>query len=569
MSKRIVVDPITRIEGHLRIDVEVDGGKVTKSWSSGQMFRGIELILEGRDPREAWLFAQRICGVCTTVHAITSVRAVENAIGLEIPMNAQYIRNLILCAHALHDHIVHFYHLSALDWVDVTSALKADPAKASALAESLSPWPHNSTRELAAVKGKLEALIASGQLGIFTNGYWGHPAMHLPPEVNLLAVSHYLQALDYQRKANKVVAILGSKTPNIQNLAVGGVANAINLDNDATLNMEKLYFIKDTLEEVKTFVEQVYLPDVIAIGSMYPEWLGFGAGVTNYMAVPDLPLDGKGTEFDLPGGVIMGGDLASYRPITTFNDPLFQAKVEESVAHAWYEGDWQKHPWEEDLPKPQYTDFQDDGKYSWVKAPRFEGKAMQVGPLAQILMGYASGHELITKRVNESVALASSIAKVKIPLTALHSTLGRHLARAIRCAVLADLSLKHWGLLVGNIAKGDVAIWNKPVFPKGEVKGFGFHEAPRGTLSHWVVIRDGRIANYQAVVPSTWNAGPRDAQGQMGPYESSLVGNPIADSERPLEVVRTIHSFDPCLACAIHAFDPEGNETAAIQVLGS
>ena len=569
MSKRIVVDPITRIEGHLRIDVEVDGGKVTKSWSSGQMFRGIELILEGRDPREAWLFAQRICGVCTTVHAITSVRAVENAIGLEIPMNAQYIRNLILCAHALHDHIVHFYHLSALDWVDVVSALKADPAATANLAEDLSPWPGNSRRGLEAVKARIEALVASGQLGIFTNGYWGHPAMHLPPEVNLLAVSHYLQALDYQRKANKVVAILGSKTPNIQNLAVGGVANAINLDNDATLNMEKLYFIKDTLEEVKTFVEQVYLPDVIAIGSMYPEWLGYGAGVTNYMAVPDLPLDGKGTEFDLPGGVIMGGDLASYRPITTFNDPLFQAKVEESVAHAWYEGDWQKHPWEEDLPKPQYTDFQDDGKYSWVKAPRFEGKAMQVGPLAQILMGYASGHELITKRVNESVALASSIAKVKIPLTALHSTLGRHLARAIRCAVLADLSLKHWGLLVGNIAKGDVAIWNKPVFPKGEVKGFGFHEAPRGTLSHWVVIRDGRIANYQAVVPSTWNAGPRDAQGQMGPYESSLVGNPIADSERPLEVVRTIHSFDPCLACAIHAFDPEGNETAAIQVLGS
>ena len=568
MSKRIVVDPITRIEGHLRIDVEVDGGKVTKSWSSGQMFRGIELILEGRDPREAWLFAQRICGVCTTVHAITSVRAVENAIGLEIPMNAQYIRNLILCAHALHDHIVHFYHLSALDWVDVTSALKADPAKASALAESLSPWPHNSTRELAAVKAKLEGLIASGQLGIFTNGYWGHPAMHLPPEVNLLAVSHYLQALDYQRKANKVVAILGSKTPNIQNLAVGGVANAINLDNDATLNMEKLYFIKDTLEEVKTFIDQVYLPDVIAIGSMYPEWLGYGAGVTNYMAVPDLPLDSKGTEFDLPGGVIMGGDLKSFRPIERFDDPLFQAKVEESVAHAWYEGDWQKHPWDEEMPKPEYTDFQDDGKYSWVKAPRFEGKAMQVGPLAQILMGYASGHELITKKVNESVALASSIAKVQIPLAALHSTLGRHLARAIRCAVLAELSLKHWGLLVGNIGKGDLTIWNKPEFPKGEVKGFGFHEAPRGTLSHWVVIRDGRIANYQAVVPSTWNAGPRDSQGQLGPYEASLVGNPIADSERPLEVVRTIHSFDPCLACAIHAFDPEGNETATVKVLG-
>ncbi|QQR74973.1 MAG: nickel-dependent hydrogenase large subunit [Holophagales bacterium] len=567
MSKRIVVDPITRIEGHLRIDVEVEGGQVRKSWSSGQMWRGIELILEGRDPREAWLFTQRICGVCTTVHAITSVRAVENAIQLEVPLNAQYIRNLILCAHALHDHIVHFYHLSALDWVDVTSALKADPAKASALAESLSPWPHNSTRELEAVKAKLEAIVASGQLGIFTNGYWGHPAMHLPPEVNLLAVSHYLQALDYQRKANKIVTILGSKTPNIQNLAVGGVANAINLDNDATLNMEKLYAIKDTFDEVKAFVEQVYLPDVIAVGSMYPEWLGYGAGVTNYLAVPDLPLDGKGTQFDLPGGVIMGGDLSTYRPITSFNDPLFQAKVEESVAHAWYEGDWQKHPWEEDLPRPKYTDFQDEGKYSWVKAPRFEGKPMQVGPLAQVLVGYASGHELIKKHVDSSVALASSIAKTKIPLSALHSTLGRHLARAIRCAVLAELGLKHWGLLVGNIGKGDLAIWNQPVFPKGEVKGFGFHEAPRGTLSHWVVIRDGRIANYQAVVPSTWNAGPRDAQGQIGPYEASLVGNPVADAERPLEVVRTIHSFDPCLACAIHAFDPEGNETARVKVL--
>ncbi|MCM2269574.1 MAG: nickel-dependent hydrogenase large subunit, partial [Thermoanaerobaculia bacterium] len=218
---RIVVDPITRIEGHLRIDVEVDGGVVRNSWSSGQMFRGIETILKGRDPRDAWVFTQRFCGVCTTVHAITSVRAVENALQLQIPLNAQLIRNLILIAHGLHDHIVHFYHLSALDWVDVVSALKADPAATSRLAEDLSPWPGNSRRQLEAVKAKLEALVASGQLGIFQNGYWGHSAMRLPPEVNLLAVSHYLQALEYQRKANQVVAILGSKTPNIQNLAVG------------------------------------------------------------------------------------------------------------------------------------------------------------------------------------------------------------------------------------------------------------------------------------------------------------------------------------------------------------
>ncbi len=563
---RIVIDPITRIEGHLRIDVEVDGGRVRDSWSSGQMWRGIEIILQGRDPREAWLFTQRICGVCTTVHAIASVRAVENAIDLEIPKNAQYIRNLILAAHALHDHVVHFYHLSALDWVDVTSALQADPRKASEIAETISEWPGNSTREMAAVKARLEQLVASGQLGIFTNGYWGHPAMKLPPEVNLLAVSHYLQALEYQRKANQVVAILGSKTPNIQNLAVGGVANAINLDNEATLNMTKLYQVKSLLAEVARFVEQVYVPDVVAIGSMYPEWLGYGAGVTNYLAVPDLPLDGAGTAFDLPGGTIMGGDLGTVKTFAGFGDPEFEANVTESIAHAWYDGDWTRHPYEEETV-PHYTEFEDDGKYSWVKAPRWQGKPMQVGPLAQVLVGYASGHEPITRRLEAALATASSLAGTQLGPEVVHSTLGRHLARAIRAGVIAEVAEKHWTLLAENIASGDTDIFNPPVFPKGEVRGFGFHEAPRGTLSHWVVIEDGKIKNYQAVVPSTWNAGPRDEMGQLGPYEASLLGNPVADPERPLEVVRTIHSFDPCLACAIHTLDVEGHEVARVKVL--
>jgi hydrogenase large subunit len=566
MSQRIVVDPITRIEGHLRIDVEVDGGKVTNSWSSGQMWRGIEVILQGRDPREAWLFTQRICGVCTTVHAICSVRAVENAIGLEIPINAQYIRNLILAAHGLHDHIVHFYHLSALDWVDVTSALKGDPAKTAALAESLSPWPGNSRREFAKIKDKLAGFVASGQLGIFTNGYWNHPAMHLSPEVNLLAVAHYFQALEYQRKANQVVATLGGKTPNIQNLAVGGVANAINLDNLTTINMDVLDRVKGLLTEVQTFVEQVYVPDVIAIGAMYPEWLGYGAGVTNYMAVPDLPLDTKGTQFDLPGGTIMNGDLATVRPITHFGDPYFQENVSECIARAWYDGDWTRHPYEEETV-PKYTDFQDDGKYSWVKAPRFDGHPMQVGPLAQMLVGYASGDKAIQTEVDSALAQASAIAHVKLTPAVLHSTLGRHLARALRAKILSGLALKHWDLLATNIGKGDFTTFNKPEFPKGEQRGFGFHEAPRGTLSHWVVIKDGRIANYQAVVPSTWNAGPRDAKGQPGPYESSLLGNPVADAEHPLEVVRTVHSFDPCLACAVHTHDPHGHEIARVKAL--
>lgn len=563
---RIVIDPITRIEGHLRIDVEVNGGAVRDAWASGQMFRGIETILTGRDPREAWLFTQRICGVCTTVHAITSVRAVENALGLDPPLNAQYIRNLVLIAHALHDHIVHFYHLSALDWVDVVSALKADPAKASALAESLSSWPHNGRLDLQAVKDKLAAFVDGGQLGIFANGYWGHPAMKLAPEVNLLAVSHYLQALEYQRKANQIVALLGGKTPNIQNLAVGGVANAINLDNQATLNMEKLYAIKDLFDEVVSFVQNVYVPDVCAIGAMYPDWFKYGAGVTNYLAVPDLPLDAKGTQFDLPGGTIFGGDLETARAFAGFGDPYFRDNVTENISHSWYDGDWTRHPWKEETVA-KYSKYDPDRKYSWVKAPRFMGKPMQVGPLSQVLVGYALGHELTRKWADAALGKVGAIAGIKVGPEVLHSTLGRHAARAVRTAVLSELALKHWKLLVDNIGKGDTSIFNAPTFPKGEVQGFGFHEAPRGTLSHWVVIKDGVIDNYQAVVPTTWNASPRDDKQVRGPYEASLMGNPVADAERPLEVLRTVHSFDPCLACAIHTVDVEGNEIARVKAL--
>jgi hydrogenase large subunit len=563
---RIVIDPITRIEGHLRIDVEVNGGAVRDAWASGQMFRGIEIILQGRDPRDAWLFTQRFCGVCTTVHAIASVRAVENSIGLNPPLNAQYIRNLIVIAHALHDHIVHFYHLSALDWVDVVSALKADPAKAAALAESLSPWPRNGRLDLQAVKDKLAEFVERGQLGIFANGYWGHPAMKLAPEVNLLAVSHYLQALEYQRKANQIVTILGSKTPNIQNLAVGGVANAINLDNQATLNMAKLYAIKDLFDEVIGFVRDVYIPDICAIGAMYPDWFGYGAGVKNYLAVPDLPLDSEGTVFDLPGGTIFDGNLQGVTAIKSFSDPYFKENVTENISHAWYDGDWTRHPWDGETV-PKYTKFEDNGKYSWVKAPRFQGRVMQVGPLSQVLVGFAQGHEPTVRWATAVLETASKIAGTKLGPGILHSTLGRHAARAIRTAVLAELGEKHWRLLVDNIARGDLEIWREPVFPKGEVRGFGFHEAPRGTLSHWVVIRDGKIANYQGVVPTTWNASPRDDKGAKGPYEASLIGNPVADPEKPLEVLRTVHSFDPCLACAIHTLDVEGQEIARVRAL--
>ncbi len=566
MATRITVDPITRIEGHLRIDAEIENGKIQKAWSSGQMWRGIEVILKGRDPRDAWIFTQRICGVCTTVHAITSVRAVENALGMEIPLNAQYIRNLVLALHALHDHIVHFYILSALDWVDVVSALKADPKKTAQLAQSISDWPGNSAKRFKAVQEKVKALVESGQLGPFANAYWGHPAMKLPPEANLMAVSHYLESLDYQRKATQGLGIIGGKNPHIQNLCVGGVATAINPDNDSTLNAERLYWIKQLLEEVRSFVQNVYLPDVCAVGALYAEWLNYGSGVTNYLAVPDMPLDTRGESFDLPGGTIFDGDLSSVKVFKSFKDPYFRDNVAECIAHSWYEGDWTRHPFEEDTV-PQYTDFNDSGKYSWVKAPRFDGRPMQVGPLAQVLVGYASGHKLTQKYVDLALEKISKLAGTNVSPQALHSTPGRHVARAVRSAVIADLALKHWELLVANIERGDLEIFVEPKFPKGRQMGFGFHEAPRGALSHWIVIEDGQIANYQCVVPSTWNAGPRDDKDQPGPYEASLVGNPVADPGKPLEILRTIHSFDPCLACAIHLLDVRGKELSKVKVL--
>jgi hydrogenase large subunit len=288
--------------------------------------------------------------------------------------------------------------------------------------------------------------------------------------------------------------------------------------------------------------------------------------VTNYLAVPDLPTDAKGTQFDLPGGTIFNGDLSKVTAITSFEDPYFQKNVSECIMHAWYDGDWTRHPYEEDTV-PHHTPYEADKKYSWIKAPRFDGHPMQVGPLAQVLVGFAQGHEATKRWATKALATAGQVAGTTLTPAVLHSTLGRHAARMIRTAVICELAAKHWNLLAENIGTGDTRIFNEPVFPKGEQQGFGFHEAPRGTLSHWIVIEDGRIKNYQAVVPSTWNAGPRDAKDQPGPYEASLVGNPIADAERPLEVLRTIHSFDPCIACAIHTLDVDGAEISRVRAL--
>jgi hydrogenase large subunit len=565
MSQRITIDPVTRIEGHLRIDCEIENGVVTNAWSSGTMWRGMEEILKGRDPRDAWAITQRICGVCTTVHAMASVRSVESALKLKIPVNAHHIRNLIMAAHSIHDHVVHFYQLSALDWVDVVAALEADPNKCAEIIQPLSTWSLNSAPEFQKVKGKLKGLVESGQLGIFANGYWGHKEMKLSPEVNLIAVAHYLQALEHQRNANRIVAILGGKTPHIQNLAVGGVANPINLDSESVLNMERLMLIKSYIDQLDEFIEQVYKIDVAIVAAHYPEWLSIGKGVTNYLAIPDLPTNGEGTGFRMPGGYIENGDLASFKTINSHEDSYLIDGIAEGSKHAWYKEDGPFHPWE-GKTNPNYTGFADDGKYSWVKSPTFYGKAVQVGPLAQVLCAVVAEDKLTITHLNDVLSAYEKLSGVKPQLSQLHSTLGRHAARAVRCGVLKDILHIEWQALIDNIATGDTKTYIKPEFPEGTIKGVGFHEAPRGLLSHWIVITDGKIENYQAVVPSTWNSGPRNNDDQMGPYEQALIGTPIADPEKPLEVIRTIHSFDPCMSCAVHIVDTRGKGIIQIKV---
>lgn len=566
MSQRITVDPVTRIEGHLRVDCEIEDGKVVKAWSSGTMWRGMEEILKGRDPMDAWVVTQRICGVCTTVHAIASVRAVEDALNIDVPVNAQYIRNIISSAHSIHDHIVHFYHLSALDWVDVTSALEADPEKAAAIMAPLSDWPGNSAAELKKVKAKLANLVESGQLGIFANGYWGHKAMKLPPEVNLICVAHYLQALDHQRDANRIVAVLGGKTPHIQNLAVGGVANPINLDGIGVLNMERLMLVKSYIDRLGDFIEQVYKLDVAIVAAYYPEWLEVGSGVTNYLAIPDMPTDGRNGSFLMPGGFIENGDLNTFREIDDHKDSWLRQGITESAKHSWYQDDEPLHPWQ-GKTEPNYTGWDEDDKYSWVKSPTFYDKTVQVGPLAQVLCMLAKGDENCQKHLEDILGAFKTLTGKTIGVDQLHSTLGRIASRAVRCGIMKDVLDNQWQALVDNIATGDTVTYIKPEMPDTEVKGVGFHEAPRGILSHWIVIRDGKIANYQAVVPSTWNSGPRNHNDEPGPYEHSLVGTPVADPERPLEVIRTVHSFDPCMSCAIHIVDTRGTEVTQVKVL--
>ncbi len=572
MNARVVVDPITRIEGHLRIEAQMEGNRIAQAYSSGTMVRGIEIILKGRDPRDAWAFAQRICGVCTLVHGMASIRAVENAIGAKVPPNAELIRNLMIGAQYIHDHVMHFYHLHALDWVDVVSALSADPQKTSELAQSLSNYPRSSVGYFSDVQKKVKDFVEAGQLGIFAKAYWGHPEYRLPPEANLMAVAHYLDALSWQRDVARLHAIFGGKNPH-PNFVVGGVPSPIDLNSDSAINSKRLAQVQDIITTMKTFVDQVYVPDTIAIASFYKDWFERGEGLGNFLCVGDLPatsMDDPGS-FLFPRGIIMNRDLSTVHDLV-LDDP---GGIEEYVAHSWYDYTGGKqtglHPWSGETalnytgPEPPYSHLDVEQSYSWLKSPRHNGNAMEVGPLARVLMLYARGHEQTQALVNQT------LAQLELPTAALFSTLGRTAARTLETAILADAMQGWLDAMIANIKAGDTTtfddtLWEPSSWPN-QCKGVGVMEAPRGGLSHWIVIEDGRIDNYQAIVPSTWNAGPRDAKGQPGAYEAALEDRHVMhDPEQPLEILRTIHSFDPCIACAVHVTDPDGKELIQVDI---
>ncbi len=567
---RIVIDPITRIEGHLRIEAEIANGRVVDAFSSGTMVRGFELILKGRDPRDAWAFTERACGVCTTVHALASVRTVEDALKITVPPNAELVRNLMFCAQYMQDHVVHFYHLHALDWVDVVSALKADPKKTSELAQSISKWPKSSPKYFSDLQKKLTAFVNSGQLGIFANGYWGHSAFKLPAEANLMAVAHYLEALEWQKEIVKVHTIFGGKNPH-PNYLVGGAACSVNIDDANAINAERLAFVGTLFDQAREFIEQVYIPDLLAIASFYKDWGGIGGGLTNYLSYGDLPINGYAdvSKFKLPRGIILGRDLSKVHEV----DGHDVEQIKEFISHSWYEYEGGEnvglHPWSGETklkysgPKPPYTHLDVSKKYSWLKTPRWKGEAMEVGPLSRMLVAFASGN----KEVQESVTAV--LKQLNVPVAALFSTLGRTAARGIETQLISGWSKEFYSQLISNIKNGDTRMFNnekwEPDTWPAEAKGVGMSEAPRGALAHWIVIKDQKIDNYQLVVPSTWNASPRDAKGQRSAYESALIGTPVKDPEKPLEILRTIHSFDPCIACAVHLYDEKGTYVHQVQ----
>ncbi len=578
MAERVVIDPLTRIEGHLRIELETDAGEITKAWSETTQFRGIETILAGRDPRDAWAFAQRICGVCTAVHALASVVAVENAIGSTPPEQARLIRDIILAAQNVQDHVIHFYHLHALDWVNVPAAATADPAKAVDFARSIgSTWRGNNLDRFTTVRDTVKGVLDSGQLSIFTGGYWDHPDYRLPPEANLMAVAHYLDALEFQRSMIRIATVFGGKNPH-PNFLVGGMACTIDPSHSESINQVQIDQIESWIAETSEFVKTCYVPDATAIMGVYTDYFDIGAAQPNYLAVGMAgatyagdPADSRLTSAwtDVKPGVILDGDLGTVHPF----DPT---KIAEWVSSAWYTyeaGDVGLTPDRGETtpaytgPKPPYEWLADNPQYTWSKAPRYDDKVVQVGPVARIMLAYAQGHPATRTAVD------AACKKLGITVDKLNSTAGRTLARALECSLVTDvLEQTIFPTFVRNIRGGDIEVFDPSKWDPGswpaQASGFSLMEVPRGNLSHWVTIENGAIARYQAVVPTTWLTGGRDAQGRQGPYEESLAGtgqHPLADPDQPLEPLRTIHSFDPCMSCAVHVLDPDGAELGVVR----
>ena len=579
-GERVVVDPVTRIEGHMRAEVNIDDNNmITNAVSSGTMWRGLEVILKGRDPRDAWAFTQRICGVCTGTHALTSVRAVEDSLGISIPENANSIRNIMQLSLQVHDHLVHFYHLHALDWVNPVNALNADPKATSALQQQVSPsHPHSSPGYFRDIQNRLKKFVESGQLGPFKNGYWTNPAYLLPPEADLMAVTHYLEALDFQKEIMKTRTILGGKDTH-PNWTVGGTPSPINIDGVGAvggLNMVMLNQIHQILKDSKTFIDNVLIPDILAVGQFYKGWLyGGGLSGTSVMAygdIPDRANDYSPENMLMPSGAIIDGKLDEVHEVDV-RDP---EQIREFVPHSWYEYPDNVdglHPWD-GITEPRFDvstakgsqhnieQLDESAKYSWIKAPRWRGHAMEVGPLARYVIGYAKGHEEITEQIN------FVLKTLDVPVDALFSTLGRTAARALEAQWAADKNLYFFDKLMTNIKNGDLAThsgdkWDPKDWPAVS-KGVGFTEAPRGALAHWVKIRDGKIENYQCVVPTTWNGSPRDAAGNIGAFEASLMNTKVEVPHEPVEILRSIHSFDPCLACSTHVMSEDGEELATV-----
>ena len=551
--KKIVIDPITRIEGHLRAEVEIDDeGIVQEAYVSGQLFRGIEIILKGRDPRDAGLLAGRICGVCTNSHFRAAVSSVEDAYSIQAPQNGEIIRDLMSLALFLQDHVVHFYHLHLLDFVDVTKALEADPKRTSKTAHLYSTKPYtNSHAHYISVKERLAKFVKSGRLGPFSNGYWGHSDYKLSPEENLLLLSHYLEALKFQSNISKAIAIFGAKTPHPQTIVVGGITSVADMLNPQRLN-DFIFILKDA----KDFIDRAYLPDMKLLAKAYKEEIKVGSGrsVGNFLSVGGYRFDKENQLFE--SGVIYGHDLEN---VESFDEH----KITEEVERAWYKDD-----------KPYYTDLNEDGtlktaraddKYSWIKAPRYDSKPMESGPLARVLISYQKGNRFIKPFVDEFLAFCD------LELLDLSSTVGRNAARAIESAYISEYIFKFINQLVENIKYYDTDTWTKFTFgtlPK-ETKGRAFFEVPRGVLSHFINIKDQKIHNYQVISPVRPIAPPKDGKDQRGPYEEALIGIKLHDPSPPLEVLKVLHSFDPCLACAVHIIDVKGNDLGSYKINAS